>query len=267
MIHAEPVEAHDIERAKTLFLRDGYVAVANAFTPGQLAKAREGVKRVVDEQTQATKQEDANRGFARYSFGNQSHHAEWAMLIDLPTILPIVDAIWGSENYSCSGAGGDYSLPGAKIQALHSDMGDFFADPLGQVNFRDIPAPFIVVNFLTTDFRVDNGAIRFIPGTQRSRAPIPSLDDEPNWMMENHLCAPAGTAIVRDVRCWHGGTPNLSDGPRVMTSVGYFAPWYANNSGPVLPRALYDTLSERGKRLSRFIVETDVHPFKAPKVG
>ena len=130
-----------------------------------------------------------------------------------------------------------------------------------------MPAPFIVINFTMNPFTVENGAIRFIPGTQRSRAPIPSLEVEPDWMKNNHLCAPTGTAIVRDVRCWHGGTANSADHARVMTSVGYYAPWYANNSGPVLPRSLYDKLSDRGKQLSRFIVETDIAPFVKPKVG
>ncbi len=87
------------------------------------------------------------------------------------------------------GGGGDYSIPGAKIQPLHSDIGDFFHDPLGQVTFHDVPAPFVVINFLMVDFTRLNGAIRFVPGTQRSRHPIPSLDDEPEWMKNSILCA------------------------------------------------------------------------------
>jgi len=45
-------------------------------------------------------------------------------------------------------------------------------------------------------------------------------------MKDSILCAPAGTAIVRDVRCWHGGTANTSDQIRPMTSVGYFPHWF-----------------------------------------
>ena len=87
------------------------------------------------------------------------------MLIDLPTVPPIVDAIWGSTGYTCLGAGGDYCLLGATIQPLHSDVADFFDDPTGQVTVRDVPPPFIVVNFTMCEFRETNGAIRFIPGT------------------------------------------------------------------------------------------------------
>ena len=107
-------------------------------------------------------------------------NAEWAVLVDLPTILPIIDALFGSQKYYCIGGGGDYSIPGAKIQPLHADMGDFLCDPTGQVTFHDLPTPFIVVNFLMVDFTKENGAIRFVPTTQRSRAGIPSLDRNRN---------------------------------------------------------------------------------------
>ena len=79
--------------------------------------------------------------------------------------------------------------------------------------------------------------------------------------------APPGTAIIRDVRCCHGGTANRSDEERVMTSVGYFAPWFANTNAGALPRERYLALSDRGKELSRCIVEHEFAPFKAPHPG
>ena len=38
--------------------------------------------------------------------------------------------------------------------------------------------------------------------------------------------APINTAIIRDVRCWHGGTANNYNQKRPMTSVCYYAPWF-----------------------------------------
>ena len=96
---------------------------------------------------QATPLEQANRGYARYSFGPQHQHPEWAQLIELPALLAILEAIWGSPDFHCSGAGGDYCLPGARIQHLHADIGDVIADPEGRVTLFDLPAPFIVINF------------------------------------------------------------------------------------------------------------------------
>jgi len=256
MLEVEVVCPVEVERAAAIFHRDGFVVVQHALTPEHLAFAQAGARRVIAEQMAATPLEKANRGFARYSFGPQLHHVEWRQLVDLPTVLPILERIWNSSDFTCMGAGGDYSAPGSEIQPLHSDIGDFLNDPLGQVTVRDLPTPFIVVNFLMVAFQELNGAIRFVPGTQRSRSPIPSLEEEPERMRRAILCAPAGTAVIRDVRCWHGGTANRSDEIRPMTSVGYLAPWFRMPQyGDALPRTQYDRLSVRGKQLCRFLVE------------
>ena len=217
MLDVDLVAASEVERAAAIFHRDGFVCIEDGLNAEQLSAAQAGAERIVVEQTEAVPFDEANRGFARYSFGQQIHHPEWAMLIDLPTVLPVVEAIFGYADFTCSGAGGDYSMPGARIQKLHSDLGEFLRDPSGRSSCCDLPTPFIVVNFLMCDFTVENGAIRFIPCTHRSQEKIPSLDEEPVWMKTNTVCAPAGTGVVRDVRCWHGGTANNSDRSRVMT--------------------------------------------------
>lgn len=245
--------AAEVDAAADAFHRDGFVCVRDALTPEQLAFAQAGTERVIAEQRAAVGPGNMNRGFARHSFGNQLHHPEWALLVDLSTTLPILEAIWGGPDFTCMGAGGDYSLPGAQIQPLHSDMGEFLHDPHGRVTFHDVPAPFIVVNFLMVDFTVENGAIRFVPCTQRSRVPPPTLDAEPPWMRTNHLCAPAGTAVIRDVRCWHGGTANRSDQVRPMTSVGYYAPWRRAVTDPVLPRERFAAMSVQAQALCRHL--------------
>jgi hypothetical protein len=255
MLDIDLLNANEVDRAASIFHRDGFVAIKDALTPEQLEFARAGAARVIKQQTDADPDRKGNRGNFRYSFGPQTHHPEWTMLIDLPHILAIVEKIWNSKNFNCGGAGGDYSLPGAQMQPLHKDMGDYFQDPQGVVTFHDTIAPFIVVNFLMVDFSKEVGGTRFVPCTQRHRGPIPSIQDEPRWMQNSIIHAPAGTALVRDVRCWHGGPPNNSQVIRPMTSVGYFAPWY--NWGPTrhLPRALYEKLSPRGKEICQFIVQ------------
>jgi hypothetical protein len=245
----------DTERIAHDFIRDGFACVSDALTTDQLNYGQEGAQRVVAEQTGRIALADGNRGFARYSFGSQIEHPEWRQLIDLPTILPSLERIWGSDEFQCSGVGGDYSLPGAKIQHLHADIRDPLNDPLTDVTIFDLPAPFIVVNFLMTDFTPENGPTRFVRGTQRSRHGIPSLDEEPDWMKQSILCAPAGTAIIRDVRCWHGGTENRSEGERIMISAGYTASWFRlPRQAGSLPLDIYKTLSDRGQSLCRAIV-------------
>ena len=265
MLELELIDALDIEGAAQNFHRDGFVCIKDAMNPEELAAMQAGANRIVEEQ-RAIVALEGNRGFARFSFGQQIHEPEWRRQIELPSTLPIVEAIFGSPQFKCTGGGGDYSKPGAVIQELHSDLPHFLHDPSGQTSIRDLPPPIVIINFLMCDFKKINGAIRFVPCTHRSHEEIPSLEVEPEWMKNNIVCAPAGTAVIRDVRCWHGGTANNSDALRIMTCVEYYAPWFAMHraANSMLPRAAYDTLSERAKELCSDIVETDLSPWKKP---
>ena len=256
MLNPTIFSSEAIAQAAAEFHRDGFVCIANPLSSEQFEILKTAAERVMHEQENEFGREKMNRGYARHSFGNQLQNWEWCMLIDLPPILAILDEIWRNEDFTCRGAGGDFSLPGAKIQHLHADGNrDFFHDPWSQVTHRDTPSAYICVNFTMEDFTVENGATRFVPGTQRSRAPIPNLEEEPGWMRNNHLCVPANTAIFRDVRCWHGGTANNSRDSRAMTGVGYQAPWYRPNDVRVVPRRHFERLSTRGRQLCRYIVE------------
>jgi ectoine hydroxylase-related dioxygenase (phytanoyl-CoA dioxygenase family) len=188
------------------------------------------------------------------------------MLIDLPRLTPIVAAIFGSYDYMLRSAGGDFCLPGAvDYQALHSDNRDFvdtettptssFHDPRGHLSLRDLPCPYVCVNFLATDLTRLNGPTRQIPGSQHSREPFPTLEEEPEWMKLSTVCpAPAGGVLIRDVRAWHGGTPNVSDEVRAIPNVEFYAPWFREPVRPRMSLADFLRLSEHGQRLSRFIV-------------
>lgn len=86
------------------------------------------------------------------------------------------------------------------------------------VNGRDVPArehsvtvnyPFEVRADSTVGHTAYNGATRQIPGTAsldvRNGNPLPSLEEEPAWMkMSTTQPCPAGSAMIRDDRAWHG---------------------------------------------------------------
>jgi hypothetical protein len=276
----ELLQPDDIDRAADIFHRDGFVVVENALNPDQLNFMREGCDREIHQIVANDRGRIGNRGSHRYSFGgasltgHQMHHPEWAMLIDLPTVTPILNAIFGSSDYHLRGGGGDFCLPGAtRYQPLHSDMSgrqvhnlrdgtEFvqgsFNDPRGTLTYRDLPCPYIACNFLMVDFTRLNGPTRQIPGTQHSRTPIPTLAEEPEWMRLSTVCpAPAGSVLIRDVRAWHGGTPNISDQVRAIPNTEYFAPWYREPVSISMPQEIYQSLSAQGQRISRHIVAAD----------
>ena len=94
--------------------------------------------------------------------------------------------------------------PGAAAQQLHADIA---ADARGW--------PMVGFIVMLDDFRADNGATRFVPGSHRR---APPLDDGAAHVL---ACAPAGSAILYNGCVWHGYTANRSGGPRRSVQGSY----------------------------------------------
>ena len=98
----EVLDSSEVDRAVRIFHRDGFVVVRDALDAQQLAFLREGVNDVVRQIVALDPDRSGNRGSRRYSFGGSSitrsmlHRPEWQMLVDLPTVTPIVTAIFES---------------------------------------------------------------------------------------------------------------------------------------------------------------------------
>ena len=268
----EVLDPSEIGRAVRIFHRDGFVVVRDALDAEQLALLRAGTDDAVREIVALDADRRGNRGVHRYSFGGSSltrsmlHRPEWQMLVDLPTVTPILTAIFQSSDYLLRAASGDFCLPGAaQYQPLHSDMRDrvdaattpfsSFHDPRGHLSTRDLPCPYLCVNFLTVDATRLNGPTRQIPGSQHSRAPIPTLAEEPEWMRLSTVCpVPAGAVQIRDVRAWHGGTPNVSDHIRAIPNLEFYAPWFREPMIPGITKADHRLLSPHARRVTQFSV-------------
>lgn len=267
------LEPTEIERAVQLFDRDGFVVVRDALTPDQTEFLANGVMEVVREIVGLDDVRDGNRGSHRYSFGGTSvtrsmlHRPEWRMLLDLPTVTPILTAIFGSADYMVRAGSGDFCLPGAvAYQPLHADMRDFvdaastpissFLDRRGFITTRDLPAPYVCVNFLPFDQTALNGPTRQIPGTQNARVAPPTLEEEPEWMRLSTVCpATAGSIQIRDVRAWHGGTPNLSDQVRAIPNIEFYAPWFREPTIPGISYEDHQELSDHARHITRSVVQ------------
>ncbi len=268
----EILQPKDLRRAVELFRRDGFVVIADVLNSEQVEILAKGCKEVAAEVLELDKGRAGNRGSHRYSFGGSSltrsqlHRPEWQMLLEVQLVSEVVTAIFGSPDYALRAASGDFCLPGAvEYQPLHSDIRDWqdgaktpfsaFHDPTGQMTIRDLPCPYVCVNFLPQEVNRLNGPTRQIPGTQKSRTPIPNLADEPEWMRLSTVCpAPAGAIMVRDVRAWHGGTPNVSDAMRAIPNLEFYAPWFREPMVPGISWSDYRGLSERAQYLARFCV-------------
>ena len=286
----EIVAPHEIERARRLFFRDGFVVVRDLLDAAQLAAFREASARVLQQildipgfggRKYVT---ETARLPHRYSYGTASasrqllHEPVWAGMIDLATTTPLLKAIVGGDDYWVIGAGGDLCLPGAiEYQTLHSDYRERFDLPAGRlaqaerlgVELRraeggeglddrtrhlvfERTAPRVTINFLMSDLTAENGPIRHIPGTQTRPGSPPTQADEPEWMrLATLVGAPAGAGVFRDPRAWHGATPNVSREIRAMPNVEYAAPWCEPAEfKPSMPHEIWAGLSPHAQRIS-----------------
>ena len=237
-----------------------WTAHQDALSPAALETIRQGCDTTIRRVVEHDPQRRGNRDSHRYSFANSAVHfgcaAEWSVLIDCEPVLKILASIWGSPAFTCSGIGGDFVLPGAvEYQNLHRDGSPTMTlENGGTIDTRNLSPFLIVVNYPMvvkpgepTGHTAHNGVTRFVRGTHNSYEEVPSLENEPRWMkLAVTAPAPAGCAMIRDVRTWHGGTPvrtpvlrvvrcpasdtrlsrqNLSQDVRAIPSAGFLPPW------------------------------------------
>ena len=95
--------------------------------------------------------------------------------------------------------------PGSPAQELHVDVRRDSAD-----------WPLLGFILMIDEFRPDNGATRFVPGSHRWLAtPEDTLSDLRAEHDEQVLaCGSAGSLLVFNGSAWHGHTENTSNGPR-----------------------------------------------------
>ena len=60
--------------------------------------------------------------------------------------------------------------------------------------------------------------------------------------------------MIRDVRAWHAGTPNVSNAVRSIPNLEFYAPWFREPIVPGITYHDYKKLSERAQHLVRFCV-------------
>jgi len=257
--------ASEPERAADLLQHEGFVLVRDALEGGALERLRGGCASLMAEVRRHDPGGLGNRGPRRYSLGScsstrhQVHRSEWAALLDLPVVSRILNALWHGREYACLGGGGDCCLPGClEHQALHSDVGHDSGLLACSI------APYVAVNFLLEDQTPFNGPIRQVPRTQHTSelgASRPGGESE-DMLLSTTLCpATSGSAIFRDLRCWHGGTPNLSTHSRALPNLEFAGPLLKSSFWELpkaMPHEVWRGLASCGRQLSRYIVASEV---------
>ena len=264
---------YDVQRAASLFRRDGCVVLLDALDPARLEALRRGVERAAAVVPYAVPA--GNRGAQRWSLGvasltrQLSHVKAWADCVHVPRIAPVLAEIMG-RNYVCTGMGGELTAPGAvDYQELHSDLGDgdVVYDGVRMKNWDAPSAPAVVVNFAVCDLHDLNGPTAQVTAavagfsTQTRRCPGDADPRRDEFRLSTVLVGgrlPAGSVVVRDPRAWHAGTVNVTaDELRPLPNVEYAPAWNAGWCAPSMPPRVHAGLDAEGRRLCARIVDDE----------
>ena len=162
-------------------------------------------------------------------------------------VLDVVRGLVGDDAVMCQLAT-DTPLLGSEYQEIHRD-----APPLFPETGRETPPFQLAVNFPLVDVTEENGPFEIARATHMiSKEEGLRRLDRGGARLEPLLMR-AGDMMIRDVRGLHRGTPNRTREPRPMVVVGYSRRWLFRPEVSIrVPRATYETLSERARFLLRF---------------
>ena len=140
---------------------------------------------------------------------------EFAVLIEHPVMLALMSALLGRDcillDVSASSVGPDTQGGGLHVDSPITNM----AEPLPDLTLS------IQAVLMLTDFTIENGASRVVPGSHRSRR----KPDRPHRDDEVALTSPAGSVAVWLSQSWHRHGPNTSDAARPGVICQYGRSW------------------------------------------
>ncbi len=133
--------------------------------------------------------------------------------------------------------------PRSEAQAWHVD---FARDEAGWTMLGFI--------FMVDEFRADNGATRFLPGSHHWRAVPSELARAPAAEFKGQVqtCGPAGSMIIYNGSVWHGHAANTTESPR-RSLQGAYIRREARSAIDLPGRMRADTLA-RISPLARFVL-------------
>ena len=120
---------------------------------------------------------------------------------------------------------GNTNTPGSTQQNLHMDTSHLWPN----LN-PSHPTASVVVNIPMIDVTEERGAIELWPGTHIAGDVSPRLDEVTEEAQRKVRPPVRGTTqkgdvLIRDMRLWHRGTPNLSDTHRHMIALVHYVGW------------------------------------------
>lgn len=137
-------------------------------------------------------------------------------LIEEPTAVGMAKTLFG-DNFLVNNFSANIARPGSKAMGLHSDQSLIAPGPW-------IEPWSLNVIWCLQDTNFENGATRFIPGSQKWKN-TDDIPEEPEKLLQAFE-AKAGSIVCMDGRVWHTSGSNISkDSDRALLFAHYTVPF------------------------------------------
>jgi phytanoyl-CoA dioxygenase PhyH len=171
---------------------------------------------------------------------------EFLSLVDHPAVLPILEAVLG-EDIVLGSMNSRILRPGDPMQGLHSDI--------PTVHRRVIGSPVMLqVVWMIDGFTTSNGATNLVPGSHRANEPMPPAGMDVPYVLAP--TGPAGSVLIFNGQCWHGGGANESQHRR-RAIFGHYrvGPWmrFQTDPSPYISEERWAAMSGRQRELLRMV--------------
>ena len=245
---ARKLKPEHLQRAVAALQEDGFVVLHGAIDPAHIETLRERMLADVEKiLALADVPYQFNDGhlqqdpppFPPYLFRD-------VLVNDL--VVEVTGAVLG-EGVKNAFYSGNTCLPNTTRQPLHVDAGQLWPGLEAAT-----PAYSLVVNVPVVDATPENGSTELWPGTHLdttraiddSDIKLPPATEE--RLRDEHRprqpTVPAGSVLIRDMRLWHRGMPNLSDQPRPMIAMIHWVRWWGTDKPLLFPRGTEELFAD-----------------------
>ena len=186
-----------IEREQALAELDiyGFTVVRDVLDTDQVQAMKDALIRCENE----VGTEHRNRGMARHVANLPTLDPVFFACLDHPKILPLLTHYLG-DTLILGSLNARIVRPGDGEQGLHSDISAELLNMASPVMMNTV--------WMLDDFSAENGGTRIVPGSHKSGLDLPPAGFDVKHVHQAH--APAGSVLLFNGQCWHGGGANRS---------------------------------------------------------
>jgi ectoine hydroxylase-related dioxygenase (phytanoyl-CoA dioxygenase family) len=171
---------------------------------------------------------------------------DFLSLVDHPAVMSVLEAVLGADIVLGS-MNARILRPGDPAQDLHSDI--------PTVHRRLIGTPVMLqVVWMIDGFMSSNGATKLVPGSHRAAEAVPPAGRTIPYVFAP--TGPAGSVLIFNGQCWHGGGANEGQARR-RAIFGHYrvGPWMRFQTDPSLyvSEERWSAMSARQRELLRMV--------------